>query len=138
MIAKVYLAKPRPDLGLGKLGSCQGDLHICLVTFYFFSYSRVWWAFTAPLLKAVQGPPQPGVLQICLVTFYFSLFYGRVGLHSSTIEGCPGASTCLNSVLSERKRNVLFNDALNTFYLLLLAPFSFPIYPTPYIVNKMC
>ena len=36
-------------------------------------------------------------LNICLVTFF--VFYGRVGLHSSTTEGCPGASTCLNRAL---------------------------------------
>ena len=45
-------------------------------------------ASTAPLLKAVQGPPQ--------------LQYSRLsrGLHSSTPQGCPGASTCLNPVLA--------------------------------------
>ena len=62
----------------------------------FFWYSRVGWASTAPLLKAAQGPPQPWSLHICLVTFYFLVFKGRVGLYSSTTEGCLGASTCLN------------------------------------------
>ena len=39
---------------------------------------------------------------ICLVTFYFGGFSGRMGLHSSTTEGCPGDSTCLNPGLGQQ------------------------------------
>ena len=107
-----------PQLHYCRLPRC---LHICLVTFYFW-YSGVGWASTAPLLKSAQGPSQPGDLQICRVTFYFwysrlwwastapllkaaqgpphmschllfLVFWGRVGLHSSTTEGCLGAFT---------------------------------------------
>ena len=55
-----------------------GGLHIvCLVTFILW-YSRVGWAYIAPLLKAVQGPQQSGGPHIiCLVTFI--LWYSRVG-----------------------------------------------------------
>ena len=39
---------------------------------------------------AAQGPQQPRGLHIFLASFYFLVFYDRVGLHSSTTEGCPG------------------------------------------------
>ena len=65
-------------------------------------YSTVGWATTAPLLKAAQRPPQPGGLHVCLVNFNIVVFYGRVGLHSPTTEGCTWASTCLNPALNAR------------------------------------
>ena len=71
-----------PLLLIGKCSPCDHLLLIsCLVTFYFFGYSRLGLASTAPLLKTAQGPPQ--------------LHYWRLprGLHSSTTEDCPGAST---------------------------------------------
>ena len=51
----------------------QGSSTYVLSTLIFW-YSRVGWASTAPLLKATQGSPQPGVLHICLVTFNILLF----------------------------------------------------------------
>ena len=75
-----------PDLGLDKLGSCvgppqPGGLHnqggsttrgptqpgasTYVLSPFTFWYSRVGWASTAPLLKAAQGPPQPGVDMSC-------------------------------------------------------------------------
>ena len=68
-----------PDLGLGKLGSCPGASTYVLSPFV-FCYSRVVWASTAPLLKAVHGPPQPGDLHICIVTFFW---YYRVAWAST-------------------------------------------------------
>ena len=47
-----------------------------------------------------QAEQMPRGLHICLVTSFFFEFYGRVGLHSSTTVGCPGASICLNPNLS--------------------------------------
>ena len=80
-------------------------------------------ASTAPLLKAVQGPPQlqysrlsrglhssntqgcPGASTAPILKAVQGppqLQYSRLprGLHSSTHQGCPGASTCLNPVLA--------------------------------------
>ena len=45
------------ELRTGQGPPQPGGLHICLVTFYLFWYSRVGWASTAPLLKAAQGTP---------------------------------------------------------------------------------
>ena len=77
---------PGPDLGLGKLGSCPGAATTRGVSIYvlspfiylFFGYSRIGWASTVPLLKAAQGPPQPGGLYIRLVTLNL-FWYSRVG-----------------------------------------------------------
>ena len=89
-----YSTEAGPDLGLGKLGSCpgfrtgqlsrglnnQGPRHMSC-HLLFLGYSRVGWASTAPLLKAVQGSPQPGGLHMsCHLLF---LGYSRVGWAST-------------------------------------------------------
>ena len=96
-----YDFKDRVGLHSSTTKGCPGvyttrGLHICLVTFliniYIYLYSRVGWASTAPLLKAVQGPPHM-FCHLLIYNLFILVFYGRVGLHSSTTEGCPGAST---------------------------------------------
>ena len=67
-LIKTLPSFPGPHLGLGKLGSCPGASttrgwgvgSTYVLSPFIVWYSRVGWASTAPLLKAAQGPQQPG------------------------------------------------------------------------------
>ena len=67
-----------------------------------------------------QGPKQPLGLHICLVTLYCWVFYGRVGLHSSTTEVWPGASTCQNPALYDLMMEVCNSELMVKVYSTLL------------------
>ena len=70
MFMRTITCESGPDLGLGKLGS---------------------W----PVASTTRGPPHMS----CHLLFIFLVFQGRVRHHSSTTEGCPGASPCLTPAL---------------------------------------
>ena len=92
--------------------------------------------------STTRESPQPGALhnqgayKYCLVTFYLLVFYGRVGLHSSTNEGCPGASTCLNLALHALLRRL--TSIIDIHYYTLVrtslfvrSTFIDPLIPSP-------
>ena len=92
------MSVPRTGFRTGQAGQLSRGLHnqgasTYVLSPFIFWYSRVGCAFTVPLLKAAQGPLQPGDLHILSYHLLLFVFLGRVGIHSSTTEGCPGAST---------------------------------------------